>query len=320
MVFRRLRRAGSNDISRVDRRPFGRTVACAFAVSLVILGLGGCGMIRDSYSAVRDALKGSAPSETSAQDEMVMAAKTASEPMVATLSEEEIAEIEKLAESLASQEDLAEVDDRLARLEGQLVRLAGQVGVLRAEFQKDRPQIYRLLGVESDIRQLLYRVSELTGEPLVSNSSVFKVPETAPSLGVTEPVEEEPQTAAPAPAEKTPESAAESAETAAVALTEGAGDEPESAAPSKPEAFGVHLASYRQKESAEGGWKQLRSAHRDVLDGLEFSLQEVELAERGTFYRLKAGPLTSAEEARRICDTLTTRQVFCVVTIFGGAS
>ena len=270
-------------------------------------------MIRDSYSAVRDALKGSPPSEASAQDEMVMPAKTASEPMVASLSEEEIAEIEKLAESLASQEDLAEVDDRLARLEGQLVRLAGQVGVLRAEFQKDRPQIYRLLGVESDIRQLLYRVSELTGEPLVSNSSIFNAPAVAPTPVAIEPVEEEPQMAAPAPAEEAPESAA-------AAPTEGAGDEPDSAAPSGPEAFGVHLASYRQKESAQGGWKQLRSAHRDVLDGLEFSLQEVELAERGTFYRLKAGPLTSAEEARRICDTLTTRQVFCVVTVFDGAS
>lgn len=320
MAFRRLRRAGPYDISRVDRRPFGRAGAGALAVALVILGLSGCGMIRDSYSAVRDALKGSAPSETSTQAQMAKPAKTASEPQLANLSEEEFAAIERLTESLASQEELAEVDDRLARLEGQLVRLAGQVGILRAEFQKDRPQIYRLLGVEEDIRQLLYRVSALTGEPLVSNSFVFKAPETVPTMGAIEPLDEEPQAAEPAPAEETPESTAEPPPTAAAAPTEGAASEPDAAAPSGPEQLGVHLASYRRKDSAEGGWKQLRKAHPDVLDGLEFRLEEVELAERGLFYRLKAGPLAAVEEARRICNILTTRQVFCVVTLFNAAS
>ena len=277
-------------------------------------------MIRDSYSAVLDALKGSAPSETGTQADMAKPANTASKPQLVNLSEEEIAEIERLTESLASQEDLAEVDDRLARLEGQLVRLAGQVGILRAEFQKDRPQIYRLLGVEEDIRQLLYRVSALTGEPLVSNSSVFKAPKTAPTMGAIEPVDEEPQAVESAPAEETPESTAEPAQTAAAVPTEGAGSEPDAAAPSTPDEFGVHRASYRRKDSAQSGWNQLRKAHPDVLDDLEFRLEEVELADRGLFYRLKAGPLAGVEEARRICDILTTRQVFCVVTLFNGAS
>jgi len=74
---------------------------------------------------------------------------------------------------------------------------------------------------------------------------------------------------------------------------------------------GLHLASYKDRENAERGWKQLLSRNEDVLKGLTHTVEPVDLGDRGTFYRLVAGPVTDRDQAQRMCGTLKTRGAYC---------
>ncbi len=74
---------------------------------------------------------------------------------------------------------------------------------------------------------------------------------------------------------------------------------------------GVHLASYRSKKQAERGWAQIRRAHRKILGDLSHEVIRVGLGRKGTYYRLKAGPLLSNADARSLCGKLKRRRQFC---------
>lgn len=74
---------------------------------------------------------------------------------------------------------------------------------------------------------------------------------------------------------------------------------------------GLHLASYKDRENAERGWKQLLSRNEDVLKGLTHTVEPVDLGDRGTFYRLVAGPVSDRDQAQRMCGTLKTRGAYC---------
>lgn len=74
---------------------------------------------------------------------------------------------------------------------------------------------------------------------------------------------------------------------------------------------GVHLASYRSQKQAERGWAQIRRAHQEVIGDLSHDVTRVNLGSKGTYYRLKAGPVDSEAEARDICSKLKRRRQFC---------
>jgi hypothetical protein len=73
---------------------------------------------------------------------------------------------------------------------------------------------------------------------------------------------------------------------------------------------GVHLASYRSQKAAEAGWSAARKAAGGLLDKLEPEIRKVDLP-KGTFYRLKAGPLPGKEAAADLCRKLKARKQFC---------
>ena len=78
-------------------------------------------------------------------------------------------------------------------------------------------------------------------------------------------------------------------------------------------AAGLHLASYKDKENAERGWRQLLSRNEDVLKGLSHTIEPIDLGERGTFFRLVAGPVTDRDMAEKMCGTLKTRGAYCQI-------
>lgn len=81
---------------------------------------------------------------------------------------------------------------------------------------------------------------------------------------------------------------------------------------------GVHLASYRSEKQAEDGWKLIQRRHRTVLKEMEHEVAKVDLGKKGTYYRLKVGPLKSTSEAKQICADLKKRRQFCEPTTVGG--
>ena len=73
----------------------------------------------------------------------------------------------------------------------------------------------------------------------------------------------------------------------------------------------VHLASFRTQKSAERGWGKILNTHKALLEDLDHKITRVNLGRKGTYYRLKAGPLKSATEAKQLCRKLKRRRQFC---------
>jgi len=84
----------------------------------------------------------------------------------------------------------------------------------------------------------------------------------------------------------------------------------EAAKPSGPQPA-VHLASYRSVKRAESGWLQIKRAQSKLLGSLDHEVDKVTLGSKGTYYRLKAGPLPSTEDARALCRQLKQRRQYC---------
>lgn len=115
-------------------------------------------------------------------------------------------------------------------------------------------------------------------------------------------------------AERWLRAAAENGEAAAkAALAKLAGGEtPEAAAKAGAGGYAVHLASFRTRDAAKREWKRLGAAYGKLLGGLEASFPRVDLgAEKGVYYRLLAGPLADAAQARELCRALRRHKVEC---------
>ncbi|OHC83205.1 MAG: hypothetical protein A3G73_09335 [Rhodospirillales bacterium RIFCSPLOWO2_12_FULL_67_15] len=74
----------------------------------------------------------------------------------------------------------------------------------------------------------------------------------------------------------------------------------------------VHLASYRSRQQADRGWQQIQRAHSEILGKLKPDIAEVNLGSgKGTYFRLKAGPLANKDAAADICRQLKQRRQYC---------
>lgn len=81
------------------------------------------------------------------------------------------------------------------------------------------------------------------------------------------------------------------------------------ARPSGPQPA-LHLASYRTRKAADRGWSQLKKAHK-VLRDMEHVIGKVSVRGKGTYWRLKAGPVADEGEAKKLCRQLKRRRQYC---------
>jgi SPOR domain len=93
---------------------------------------------------------------------------------------------------------------------------------------------------------------------------------------------------------------------------------PSSERPASGGGFQLQLLSSRSAEDAKGAWVRLRDKNPDLLGPLAPSVARVNLDNRGTFYRLRAGPIASETKARSICNSLSGRGVSCLVVRSSG--
>jgi tetratricopeptide (TPR) repeat protein len=80
----------------------------------------------------------------------------------------------------------------------------------------------------------------------------------------------------------------------------------------------VHLASYRTQKAAERGWAQLQKTHGTTLRGLDHEISKVAVRGKGTYWRLKAGPLDSEAAAKSLCQKLKRRRQYCEPSMMSG--
>jgi hypothetical protein len=230
---------------------------------------------------------------------------------------------------LAMQSDRA--GELLPGLEDRIGRLERDLAALRTDMQAIEPGIKRLMEIEGDIRLLLTQLAGLSGTPAAEKqkpATVAAAPMTAPrQLASIDPVAPPEPTPLPVPAP--------AARPAAVALPPAADTFKPLPPPSAPQAvtpavdpldpaagngiFGLHLASYRQPAQVAQGSEQLRQLHGSQLASLSPRVIAVDFGDgRGTFYRLKAGPVRDAQAAAEVCRSFTSKGEFCDVTDFSG--
>lgn len=86
-----------------------------------------------------------------------------------------------------------------------------------------------------------------------------------------------------------------------------------------PEAFALHLASYRDADSLQSGWVAFQNRYAEFLGSLKPRVAILDLDDfGGRFYRLIAGPISSRQEAIDFCDRLHANDGYCEVTRFSG--
>ena len=77
--------------------------------------------------------------------------------------------------------------------------------------------------------------------------------------------------------------------------------------------FVVQLAALRAKDGARPAWKRMQDAHAALLGDRELNIQEVDLGDRGIFYRVQAGFFADRASARDTCNALKVRGQDCLV-------
>lgn len=77
--------------------------------------------------------------------------------------------------------------------------------------------------------------------------------------------------------------------------------------------YQVQLLAARSADDATAAWKKIQAKNGDVLGGLSGSVARADLGDRGVFYRLRVGPITSEAKAQSICSALASRSVSCLI-------
>jgi cell division protein FtsN len=74
----------------------------------------------------------------------------------------------------------------------------------------------------------------------------------------------------------------------------------------------IQIASVSSKAAADSEWARVKGRNTDILGAMDLNIQTIKL-DRGTFYRIQAGPLADREAASALCSELKTRSQNCLV-------
>lgn len=77
--------------------------------------------------------------------------------------------------------------------------------------------------------------------------------------------------------------------------------------------YKIQLVSVRTREIAEKEWERLKKLHYKALGALPFSVQKIDVKDRGVFYRLLAGKFLNSSSAKAACKKLAAAQQTCIV-------
>lgn len=75
----------------------------------------------------------------------------------------------------------------------------------------------------------------------------------------------------------------------------------------------VQLFSLNSTEAAERGWNSIKKRHQDLVGDMELLVKEVDLGDRGVFYRGQIVPFPNQATALDLCSQLKARKQDCLV-------
>ncbi|WP_425404726.1 SPOR domain-containing protein [Hwanghaeella sp.] len=133
-------------------------------------------------------------------------------------------------------------------------------------------------------------------------ASAAKLAETDTVATITPPPAEpkpEPVAEPPAP-QPTAEAAPEPK--AVAALTDGA----------LSEKWRVQVGAVRSQDAAEKEWARIVGKNKDLLGDLTLQVQEVDVTGKGTFFRIRGGPMADKAAAESLCGKLKAGNIPCI--------
>ncbi len=77
--------------------------------------------------------------------------------------------------------------------------------------------------------------------------------------------------------------------------------------------YAVQLASFRSENEAEDAWRSMLTRLGDTLAGRDRLIQRADIPGKGTYYRLRVGPMAGKNAATALCSTLKSQGQDCYV-------
>lgn len=149
------------------------------------------------------------------------------------------------------------------------------------------------------------------------------LPEAAPSAAPRAPVEQSapdiqppPITAQRPPTPLTPVAPPPPAQQAKPEQTKppaNVASVPPASAPATSGNVRIQLGAVRSHDAAQKEWERLQKANKDLLGKLSLNISQANLGDRGTFYRVQAGPVGDQQAASDLCAKLKARNVSCII-------
>ncbi|HEV2678128.1 MAG TPA: SPOR domain-containing protein [Aliidongia sp.] len=75
----------------------------------------------------------------------------------------------------------------------------------------------------------------------------------------------------------------------------------------------VQIAATKDEASARAEFARLQKAHGDLLGNLSATVVKADLGDKGTFYRIQAGPIADKAQADKLCGQLKPLGIGCIV-------
>lgn len=82
--------------------------------------------------------------------------------------------------------------------------------------------------------------------------------------------------------------------------------------PQQNGSYYVQLASIQDKSKTAKAWSDLQDKYGSLLNSVNYRTQEINIADKGIFYRIQGGPLTK-EQAEKLCNDLKNNNGSCFV-------
>jgi len=76
----------------------------------------------------------------------------------------------------------------------------------------------------------------------------------------------------------------------------------------------LQIGAYKSQADAEAAWRTYKARHAALLAGYSENVQQADLGEKGTWYRLRVGGLGDREVAVALCDRLKADGGSCILS------
>jgi hypothetical protein len=87
---------------------------------------------------------------------------------------------------------------------------------------------------------------------------------------------------------------------------------PVAAKPAAGGGYVLQIGAYKSQADADAAWKTYKGKHAALLSGYNSDVQQADLGEKGTWYRLRVGGLGDKEVATALCDRLKADGGACI--------